>query len=363
MATNPQAVLTRFQLGGVQALYTGSELQYLSQITSLISTPGAGGQTVPLFVGVPNPGSGGTVGLIKISEDNNPLPRDRLIFNYDYFSNTALAAGGIPVNRYQFGFEKTFFQGRTSFELRVPFAGTVSSDNIMGQQVSDTEFGNLRMAVKGLLFARETVNVSAGLGLFLPTADGITLRSMDGTQLIRAENTSVQLSPFLAALFTPNDRLFGQAWIGMTFDTGGNAVQVNPTFFGGSWNLGNLRAANLLTADIQIGYWLRQSDVGLLRGIAPFIELHYNGAVSNGTVLSTANGLQIGDVNGNFDELNLSTGVVTRLGDNTNLSIGAAAPLRTGQNRTFDYQIGVRLNYFFGYTARQRSSAYRVSSF
>lgn len=354
-SVNPNAVLERFALGGVQGLYTGSELQYLAQISSQISTP--------VVISIPGAGSGGTVGLLKLSEDNNPLPRDRVIFNYDYFSNTPLAAGGAPVNRYQFGFEKTFLDGRVSVEVRAPFAGTVDSDTVIGQDGRNTEFGNLRLAFKGLLLRRDTVSVSTGLGVFLPTADAITLRAMDGTPLIHVDNSSTQLSPFLAVLLTPSDRLFAQAWLGWTFDTGGNRVRVNPLFFDGNQDVGALRAATLMTADFQVGYWLRRSESGLVRGLAPFAELHYNGTVSRGTVLNAGSGLRIGNTGGGYDELNLAAGVLSQLGANTTMSIGAAAPLRTGVNRSFDYQIGVRLNWYFGYTARQRSQAARVNTF
>ncbi len=355
-AMNPQATLQSFSLGGVQAVYDGSELRYFSTISSTISTP-------LVLITVPNPGTGGAVGLLKISEDNNPMPRDRVIFNYDYFDSVPFTAAGIPVNRYQFGVEKTFLDGRASLEMRLPFASTINSDMVMGATGTNTELGNLRIAPKLLLLRREKVNVSTGMGIYLPTADDFNVRQANGQNMIHVNNTSVQLAPYVAVLYTPNDRLFGQAWLGMTFDTGGNQVTVNPTVFGGTGNIGNLRAANLLTADIQVGYWVYQSDSGYVRGAAPFVELHYNGAVSNGTVLSAGQGFFVGDTGGNFDEFNLSAGVTMRIGQQGNLSVGAAAPLRTGQNRTFDYQIGVRFNYFFGYTAQRQARGTYVNSF
>src|SRR5262249_11477938 len=42
------------------------------------------------LVNLSNPSSGGVVGRQKMSEDSNPMPRDRVIYNYDYFNNTAL---------------------------------------------------------------------------------------------------------------------------------------------------------------------------------------------------------------------------------------------------------------------------------
>ncbi len=355
-AVNPQATLAQLSLGPVQAVFTGSELRYMSTITDTITTPA-------VLLSIPNPGTGGVVGLLKLSEDNNPLPRDRVIFNYDYFDNVPFTPTGIPVNRYQVGFETTFLDGWTSFEMRLPFASTLNSDGSIGSTGTNTEFGNIRLAAKALLLRRDQLNVSVGLGVYLPTADDLRIRRADGGDLIRVDNTSVQLATYVAALWTPNERLFAQGWIGGSFDTGGNRVTVDPATFGGTGRVGDLRAGNLLLADIQVGYWLHRADTGLLQGLAPFAELHYNGMVTNGNVLSAGNGVFIGDTGGSFNELNLSAGLIAQLGDNTNVSVGAAAPLRTGQNRTFDYQIGVRVNWYFGYTARQKSSAARVNTF
>ena len=58
----------------------------------------------PLVVSVPSPASGGVVGRTKIADDNNPMPRDRLIFNFDYFNNVPLIDGGFDVYRYNLGF-------------------------------------------------------------------------------------------------------------------------------------------------------------------------------------------------------------------------------------------------------------------
>jgi hypothetical protein len=41
-------------------------------------------------IALPLPSSGGVVGITKISENNSPMPRDRVLFVYDYFSNVPL---------------------------------------------------------------------------------------------------------------------------------------------------------------------------------------------------------------------------------------------------------------------------------
>lgn len=359
-AANPNAKLGPVSFDPATGVYldsSGTAIDYVSRINSyLYNSP-------PVMISVPNPGMGGVVGLITIAEDNNPLPRDRFIFNYDYFDNVPLTPNGIPVNRYQFGVEKTFFDGWTSLEVRVPFASTLNSTVGVLSDGTNTEFGNIRLAAKALLVRRSAINISTGVAVYLPTADDFNMNAGNGTNLVHVANRSVQLSPYLAALYTPTDRFFAQAWLGFVFDTNRNTVTVNPDYFAGATNIGTLRAPSLMMADLQVGYWVYQANSGILQGLAPFCEVHYNGAIGNGSVLSTPNGLLIGDATGNFDEWNISAGFLAQLGQNTSLSVGAAAPLRSGQNRTFDYQIGVRLNYFFGYTARQRSATTQIGGF
>ncbi len=84
---------------------------YSFLVNSLISTP--------LVVTIPSPSAGGVVGRTKISDDNSPLPRDRVIFNYDYFDNAQLTSTGVNVHRFSPGFEKTFFDQMASIEVRV----------------------------------------------------------------------------------------------------------------------------------------------------------------------------------------------------------------------------------------------------
>lgn len=354
---NPQATLNSLTINATQVQFTGSDLIYQATVNDTVTT------TVPTQVryAVPTPGAGGTVGLLKVAEDNSPFPRDRIIYTYDYFNNVPIGFGGLPVNRFQFGFEKTFFDGRMSFEVRAPFASTLSSSSALNGDTLGMEFGNVRLLAKALFFQRSKINISGGLGISLPTAEDISVGDGTGTELVRVNNRSCQLAPFIAGIWTPNERLFAQSWYGFTFDTGGNGVQVNPAIFGVGPNIGSLTSPTLMTFDTQIGYWLFLSQQGLVRGVAPFIELHYSGDVGQGTLLQV-NNFAIGDVT-TYQEFNLTAGITTRLGQNTTLAVGAAAPLLGQSGRTFDAQIGVRLNWYFGYTARQRANNMSPNSF
>ena len=98
----------------------------------------------------------------------------------------------------------------------------------------------------------------------------------------------------------------------------------------------------------------------LVRGLAPFLELHYN-TTNNGADSIQAGAFTIAPNNNHFDELNLSFGAITQIRDNFLLYAGAVVPLLGQNHRTFDYQIGLHGTLLFGPTGRNRSS--QISSF
>lgn len=313
---------------------------------------------------VSNPAGGGVVGRVKVSEDSSPLPRDRFIFNYDYFNNVPLTPGGQTVNRFAVGIEKTFLDGMMSVEARLPFASTLSSDGIVGSQSTNTELGNLHMMIKALLYRTDQFAIASGLGISLPTASDTRIRFTDGTDLIQIRNETVLLEPYLAALWTPNERLFSQLWFSVPFDTCGNPVHVN-LFGGGLRQVGTLQEQTRVVLEGQLGYWVVRNDndpTRALRGLAPFVELHYSTTTADPDVVAS-NGFAIGDLSGRVDELNLTAGVTSQLSNNFFLSVGLVTPLRDQDDRTFDYQVGVRANLFFGPTARQMDPLLRASMF
>ena len=312
------------------------------------------------------PGSGSAVGRVKMSEDNSPIPRDRFIFTYDNFDAVPFTTFGTTVNRYQLGVEKTFLDGRWSAEFRIPFAGTLASTSVQGSEVNNVELGNVRFAFKRIMTQNQWLLTSSGVAVTLPTASDQTLLSpLDGSTLLHFKNESVTLEPFVAALFTPNERLFSQLWGSVNFDATGGRLSWNRDVFGGSGSA-RVKDAPVLAVDYQIGYWLVQNDTGRLRGLAPFAELHWNSVLGQSDFVRQLNanpsaGLTIAGVGEH--ELNMSTGLLARVGDNLNVSIGASFPLLQKPDRTFDAQFGVRASYLFGRTARARNPIYSINSF
>lgn len=362
LAEDPNAILAAegtVEVSGEadSGFYDETSLAYLLFIDSYILTN--------TTIGIPNPADGGNVGRTKIADDNNPLPRDRVIFNYDYFSNVPLVPGGWNVSRFSPGFEKTFFNQMTSVEVRVPFASTLDSSFAQGAESTAMELGNVNVTLKGLLLRTEQFAVAGGVGIGIPTAADTNVSFIGGLPLAQIANEAVFLTPYMAMLYTPTQRLFAQTWVASSFDTNGNPVQFNPDLQGLT-SVGRLNDQTLLQLDGQIGYWLYQSNTGLLRGLAPFIELHYNTTLGDPdliTVNTLAGTALIGDLRGNIDDLTISAGWATQLANNFLINVGAVAPLKSSNDRYFDYQVGVRTNWFFGPTARDRDSARFLSTF
>ncbi len=313
------------------------------------------------------PGASTAVGRVKLSEDNSPLPRDRFIFAYDGFDGVPFTTTGLSVNRFQFGVEKTFFDGRWSAEFRLPFAGTLASNTVQGAEMTNTQLGNVRFALKRIATQSDFLTTSTGIGVTLPTAADQVLRSgFDNSTLYRFENRSVTVEPFIAALFTPNDRLFAQAWGSINLDTTGGELTWNPAVFGGNGSA-RIWDVPVLAVDAQVGYWLVRKECGILRGLAPFVELHWNYAIAQEELLrevnkrTGGNGLTVQGV-GN-QELNMVAGFTSQIGDNLLVSVAGGAPLFQRPDRTFDAQIGVRASYLFGRTARARNPISSIGSY
>ena len=297
-------------------------------------------------------GKGGTASVPigdqseKISEDTSPIPTDRVFFDYNFFANALLATDGttIGLHRYTFGFEKTFFDGSCSLEIKAPIDGGLSAIQDVGAPASEGEgtiFGTLALTGKALLYQDDETAIAGGLALGLPTSPNAELRS---TSTVRVVDQSVHLAPYIGFLIAPNEQLFSITYLQLDFDANGDPTLENGRF------VGRLREPNLLYVDTSIGYWLfntTQSDYGMrhwLTGMAPMIELHYT------TTLQDAEGVDavIQPIAPHVNILNLTAGLYFQLGPVSSLMVGAVAPLRTSPaDKEFDEEILVQFNRRF----------------
>lgn len=304
---------------------------------------------------IPNPGTS-AVGRVKASENLSPLPRDRVYVNYSYFDNVPFQPGGVGVNRFVPGVEKTFFGGVTSIEVRAPFASTLTSDLISGAGLNDDsqfEWGNLSLISKTLLYRNERWAFSGGMQITVPTADDITVATATGTQLVYVENQSVHLMPFVGALFTPNDRFFAQGYIQVDTNVNNNPVAIRDPFTGVLTNAGGLDDTDFLYMDLALGYWMYRSQCNCARvtGVAPIFEAHWNSSLENSQSVEQ-NGFRVGDFAGGMDLVNLVMGVVVECGGNTTLTTAFATPVAGGADQDFDGELRVIFNRRFGPQSR-----------
>jgi hypothetical protein len=307
-----------------------------------------------LIIPTASPSTGGVVvGRQKTGENTSPIPRDRVFMSYSYFDNTRLFPGGVNVNRFSPGFEKTFLDGNASLEARFPFATTLDSD-LVADGFTDTgnlEFGNIYLALKGLLFQGERSALSAGLAMTLPTGDDTQVSMSNGLPLVRVNNESVHLMPFLGAIFAPNDRVFAQGFLQFDFDANGNSVDLN--LFGNRLTkAGVANDATYMYVDVGVGYWLyrNQNSGSWLTGIAPTVELHYNRSLQDADVIQRSF-YQVGSFQGDVQNLNALVGGTAMLGQNTTLTAAYVTGWGNRADQFFDGEARIALNWYFGRSA------------
>lgn len=294
-------------------------------------------------------GPGATVAVaggdrrVKFAENNSPFPRNRIFFNYNHFHNALTDANGdaASLNRYTFGLERAFWDGLLSAEVRVPFAGTISSNPVLGSDPTATEFGNVTLAFKALLLEDSASALSAGLAVVLPTGADFSIQGDIVDNLFR--NEAVHLQPFVGMYYAPRPRLFTMMFTQLDFDTRGNDVAI-------AGISDRLRDQTLLFLDGSLGYWLhRNPSAPLVRSVAPMVELHYTTTLENQrygafeNVRLNSGGSTIFVQDARRDVLNLTGGMFFELGSLSTLKIGAVVPLRTtGSDKLFDTELGLQ---------------------
>ena len=307
---------------------------------------------VPVVYDVNIPSPGGAVGRMKIADDTSPMPRDRLIFDYNYFDGVPLSPGGVGVNRFTPGFEKTFASGWMSIEMKCPMATTLDSTIVQDgvTNTSNGEFGNLVVTWKTLLFRHETWAMSGGLSVAAPTADNVNVVTADGTPLVQILNRSTHLGPFLGFLWTPNERWFAQGFLQYDVAANGKPVLINPsTTPAGLTSIGEIVDTPFQYVDLGVGYWAYRGHERFRRmtGWAFTSELHWNRSLRETDVVESG-AWRIGDFSSSIETFNLTLGTHIELYDTTTITFGYTVPLGGGLDREFNGELRLMVNRRFG---------------
>jgi hypothetical protein len=303
-----------------------------------------GGTTNAKFVTfqVPSP-SASMLGAQRLGDDDCTLPRDRVFADYSFFHDAQL---GTPsdANRFVPGFEKTFLDGRMSVEMRFPMGSLASNDfTVNGSSVGTTDqFGDIQVIVKALLARNETWALGMGMGISVPTAPDVTVANFTGGPLAQITNHSTHLLPYFAALYTPNEDWFVQAFTQVDVAASGNPVSYNP--FGNNMiSVGTIYDQTMLFADVSVGRWLFRNPEGRFSGLAAVVEAHYTGGLNAPSTVQT-NNFSVSYPTVEYNVLDLTVGAHAVIGKST-VTLGFSTPLT--EDRGFDGELRLFVNRRF----------------
>lgn len=290
---------------------------------------------VQVLVNVP---VGGAVGREKIAENNSPEPRARIFWNYNFYNDVF---GGIgDVNRNSVGMEQPLGDGMTSFEVRLPFAGTLDVDQVAGGPVArNTQFGDVTLIGKVLLTEADDYLVSAGLGLTIPTAEGSRVFTNTGTKIMNLDHQAVRILPFLACMHAYESGWYWQSFLQLDIAASGDPLALDVT----GTNLtrvGVLQEPTLMFLDVGIGHWLMGGPAQGGPGVAATAELHYASTLQDADSINT-NGLLITSAVNRYDLLNATLGFNIALNERVAIRPAMVIPLHDDQ---FDYEAMVQMN-------------------
>jgi hypothetical protein len=276
-------------------------------------------------------------------------------------------------------------------------AVTPTPGNTLG--TDRTELGNMTFIFKALAYECRNYAVSGGLGVTIPTGQDVDVRVNDflgpigfnflTVQRIRdfhVTNETWGLSPFLAALVAPTDRLFAQGFVQVDIPVNSSRASVseflpinqeaqvpNGNFLTPQFAFQKLppfyasvpiNDQTLLQMDFGIGYWvLRDPKACWLTGIIPTAEVHYTNTLDNANIVvlptdpsrfRSSGGFdfipppRVGNLRNRMDILDVTLGTTFQFGQKSSLATAVAFPLKGTDNRTFDWEFTLQFNYYFG---------------
>lgn len=304
----------------------------------------------------------------KIADNNSPMPACRCYLAHHHFHNaiefqridpttgrTALA-DDYSIDRYILGYERKMFDGCWSIEIRMPLDTKFSL--VRGTPtdftMSDGQYGDLMVIFKRLLYNCDGLVLSAGAGLSIPTGSDVhgTLPEDDTQFTIR--NGSYRVQPFLGFIYVPPSchGIFYQGFAALDADLTGNDIEVTDASTGTTQrSLGNVTEQSLLYLDFAAGWWVYHNPHSNWLNAAAFVlESHYVTTVEDAEIFRAATNTapMFGNFINRFDVINLTAGVHTEVGCNTNVRFGVALPMRDARDeRFFDAELLFAINKRF----------------
>lgn len=349
-----------------------------------------GGNGVSNSLSAPIPLAGGSR-RIKIAENNQVMPLDRVYgtFNYYHNANQSVGAGptlGTPVRivesesliQYTIGIEKTLIDQLFSIDVRMPLTSGVDQLAVNGTPspfpeapFSALEFetsgvGNLSTTLKAYLMQAGRTSISGGLQLSIPTGSDVGISFLEFYENedfdivaedaeIEIETEAIHLMPFLGLYRPIGNSWWLQAFTQVDVPASGNDLRYNGEI------VGRLTEQTLLYADVSLGKWWCRNPCNSRRcgghgvtGIASLIELHYTSSLNDADDLLGA-GLIPGSEN-RFDVLNMTAGLQIEISELWRINVAGTFPLREGrfdevagrqENRFFDSEFSLQINRFF----------------
>jgi hypothetical protein len=256
-----------------------------------------------------------TRGAFKITENESPVPTNRVFFDYTYYNGVNRLFSDVPgtsadLHREMMGFEKTFLDGNASFGLRLPFLELTGQSN----DVEDSHVGDVSLVFKyAFINNKETGNVlSGGMVLTVPTGEELVVQNESSIH-------STVFQPFIGWLYNINNNFFFQGFSSLAVPT-------------------DARDVTLLFNSIGAGYHVYRSEEAdaVLRGIIPVAELHINTPLNHRGLDSTPLGFS--------DSVNFTGGVYLQFRRAT-MGICVGTPM-TGP-KPYEFEASASLNFRF----------------
>jgi len=305
------------------------------------------------------PVAAGISGL-RVAENNQALPADRVWTSYSHFSNAfevrneSASSDGPPSIRTQsldrsvIAIEKLLDDGRTSLEIRMPFgaAFNIADDIDLGEGstsfgLESKSLGNLNLLLKRLLFADQGRAFSAGVGVELPTGSTTTISYDVLSASLNAE--AVHFTPFVA--YTESyRRWFGHCFAQVDIAAGGDTFRATLESSDRAF-AGKIDQPVLVGLDAGLGYWVIPLHAGG-RGLAFISEIHSTIPLGDDADDVAIDGLlgtfAINQPSPNYEVVHSTFALHAALGNGWAIRSGVVFPLR--DERAFQAEYMLQIN-------------------